>query len=314
MPDDGSSIEADRRNRAGAKSWLARIFAKKDAASSTVEVSRLEDVNAPTPTPSEMRLRVSEFETARVSDVMIPRVEIKAVEMQTTLSDLMKIFSEEAHSRLPVYRDALDDPIGLIHIKDVVAEISSGRVEDPATDQPIQRIKREILFVPASMRLPDLLVKMQTSRIHLALVVDEYGGTDGLVSLEDLVEQIVGDIEDEHDEDDAYFVRRAPGVWEADARAEIEDFEEESQESLSLANFEGEIDTLGGLVFALAGRVPQRGEIVEHPDGVTFEIMEADPRRIKKLRVRCAKARVPASAASSPTQTEVVSKAAAGDA
>ena len=148
------------------------------------------------------------------------------------------------------------------------------------------RLKREILFVPASMRLSDLLVRMQTTRIHLALVVDEYGGTDGLVSLEDLVEQIVGEIEDEHDEDDAFIVARKPGLWDVDARAEIEDLEVETGRSLSLPDFEDDIDTLGGLVFALAGRVPLRGEIVEHPAGVDFEIVDADLRRIKKLRVR----------------------------
>ncbi|MEM8920448.1 MAG: hemolysin family protein, partial [Pseudomonadota bacterium] len=248
--------------------------------------------DAPSPSPSEMRLRVAEFQNARVRDVMIPRVEISAVEIDADFDDLLKIFAEETHSRLPIYRGSLDDPVGFVHIKDVVAELSQhANGEAPQDDKPLRRLLREILFVPASMRLQDLLVKMQSSRIHLALVVDEYGGTDGLVSLEDLVEQIVGDIEDEHDEDEALIQARGGGVWEVDARADIEDFEAEAKLSLALPDYEDEIDTLGGLVFALAGRVPERGEIVTHPHGVDFEVVDADPRRIKRLRARCGAAR-----------------------
>ncbi len=293
MPDDESSTEKSNRVDDGIFSKVTNLFSGSGQRKSVDSLA--EDESSPTPSPSEMRLRVSEFETATVSDVMIPRVEIKAVQVDTTVEDLLKIFTEESHSRLPVYRDALDDPIGLVHIKDLVAELSKEESIDSMADEKLlAKIKREILFVPASMRLPVLLVKMQTSRIHLALVVDEYGGTDGLVTLEDLVEQIVGDIEDEHDEEDAHFVLRGPGVWEANARTEIEDFEAESDLSLALPDYEDEIDTLGGLVFALAGRVPQRGEIVLHPENVAFEVMEADPRRIKKLRVRCGMPHTPA--------------------
>ncbi|MEM1147253.1 MAG: CBS domain-containing protein, partial [Pseudomonadota bacterium] len=154
-----------------------------------------------TPTLTEMQRRIADFERARVEDVMIPRSEMIAVELTTSLDDLIKLYAEEAHSRLPVYRETLDDPVGVVHIRDVMAEIARANGTAPeADDAPLERLRRDILFVPPSMPLPDLLVKMQTSRTHLALVVDEYGGTDGLVSLEDLVEEIVGDIEDEHDE------------------------------------------------------------------------------------------------------------------
>ncbi len=235
--------------------------------------------------PAAMRLRVNEFAAAIVSDVMIPRAEIVAVEVSTPFNDLITLYAEAAHSRLPVYRETLDDPLGFVHIKDVVAEIARGGARE---DAPLERLRRNILFVPASMPLADLLVKMQSTRIHMALVVDEYGGTDGLVSLEDLVEQIVGDIEDEHDEDAQLLVKRGRNVWEVDARMEIDDFAEETGLDLSLPDFEDEIDTLGGVAFALAGRVPARGEVLRHQSGADIEIIEADARRIRRLRLRLA--------------------------
>lgn len=234
--------------------------------------------------PKDMRLRLAEFEAETVADVMVPRADIVAVEVSATLPDLIRIFAEEAHSRLPVYRETLDDPIGFVHIKDLVAEIARGEAGEEA--HPLDRIRRDILYVPASMPLTDLLVKMQASRIHLALVVDEYGGTDGLVSLEDLVEEIVGDIEDEHDEDTAKIVRRGRNVFEVDARMEIDDFAEETGFDLALEDFEDEVDTLGGIAFALAGRVPVRGEVLRHPTGFDIEIMDGDMRRIRRLRLR----------------------------
>lgn len=240
-----------------------------------------------TPSPAELRLRVAEFDQMRVEDVMIPRAEIVAVEEQTTLRDLVRLFADTTHSRLPIYRETLDDPIGLVHIKDLVSVLAD-RSDGATTDelQPLHTLRRDILYVPPSMRLPDLMLKMQSTRMHLALVVDEYGGTDGIVSLEDLVEQIVGEIDDEHDDDVPYITTRSRGIWEVDARAEIDDFEVESGNDLSLTDFEDEIDTLGGVVFAIAGRVPQRGEIIRHPNGVDMEILDADTRRIKRLRLR----------------------------
>lgn len=241
-----------------------------------------------TPSPAEIRLRLAEFEQMRVDDVMIPRAEIVAVEEQTTLADLVRLFADTTHSRLPVYRETLDDPIGVVHIKDLVTVLAD-RSDGEETDElrPLINLRREILYVPPSMRLPDLLLKMQSTRIHLALVVDEYGGTDGIVSLEDLVEQIVGEIEDEHDDETPFVTSRGRGIWEVDARAEIEDFQEEAGFDMSLPEYEDEIDTLGGVVFAIVGRIPQRGEIIRHPNGVDMEILEADTRRIRRIRLRC---------------------------
>jgi CBS domain containing-hemolysin-like protein len=195
------------------------------------------------------------------------------------------MFQDAQHSRLPVYRQTLDHPVGMVHIKDVIGLAAP---EKPGVARPaaIKDIVREVLFVPASMYAADLLVRMQATRIHLALVIDEYGGTDGLVSIEDLVEQIVGDIEDEHDtEESADLVRRNDGGFDASARASLEDVEEAL--GLTLANPEeaSEIDTLAGLVFQLVGRVPQRGEVIRHPAGVEFEVVEADPRRLRRLRI-----------------------------
>ncbi|MEM8616387.1 MAG: transporter associated domain-containing protein, partial [Pseudomonadota bacterium] len=186
----------------------------------------------------------------------------------------------------PVYRETLDDPVGVVHIKDVVEDIARDGPEAAmeADASPLERLRRDILFVPPSMPLPDLLVKMQSTRIHLALVIDEYGGTDGLVSLEDLMEEIVGEIEDEHDEDVAMLVRRGRTAWEVDARLETEDFMTESGYDLGLE--EHEVDTLGGVAFALAGRVPLRGEVLRHPSGYDLEILDGDARRIHRLIVR----------------------------
>jgi CBS domain containing-hemolysin-like protein len=233
--------------------------------------------------PHEMRLRIAEFEQMTVVNVMVPRAEVKAVEVETGLDELVKYFAEVSNSRLPVYRDSLDDPLGFVHIKDLVAELAN---EAQHPKRPLERLRRDVLFVPPSMKLSNLLVKMQSTRIHLALVVDEYGGTDGLVTLEDLVEEIVGDIEDEHDQGVPMFVRRSQRVWEADARTEIGDFASETGLDLSLADMETEIDTLGGVAFALGGKVPVRGEILRHPTGPEIEIMDADARRIRRVRVR----------------------------
>ena len=266
---------------------LSSALSRNGAGDESTEIP--EDLTSNLPS-SDMRLRVSEFEAARVEDVMIPRAEIVAIEASESFGEVVKQFAKATHSRLPVYRESLDDPIGFVHIKDVVAAIADQtEAEDPQAAQPPELVDmiRDILYVPASMKLSDLLVKMQSSRIHLALVVDEYGGTDGLVSLEDLVEEIVGEIEDEHDEDAPGLVQRGRGVWDCDARMEIVDVNEQASLELGLPDYEDDIDTLGGVVFAIAGRVPQRGEIIRHPKGIDFEILDADPRRIKRLRLRC---------------------------
>ena len=234
-------------------------------------------------TPAQLRLRLAEFEEGRVADVMVPRAEIVGVELSTDLPALIQLYAEESHSRLPVYRETLDDPIGLVHIKDVVGEIARG---GEGMDRPLERLRRDILYVPPSMKLADLLVKMQSSRIHMALVVDEYGGTDGLVSLEDLMEEIVGNIEDEHDEEPAMVVRRGRHAWEVDARMEISDFLEKTGMNLDLVDQDVEVDTLGGVAFALAGKVPLRGEVLRHPVGADIEILDGDARRIERLVIR----------------------------
>jgi magnesium and cobalt transporter len=203
---------------------------------------------------------------------------------------LLQIFREAQHSRLPLFRETLDDPTGLIHVKDVLG-LLQGTAEGAYCVSPQARItslRRPILFAPPSMRAVDLLLKMQASHTHLALVIDEYGGTDGLVSIEDIIEEIVGDISDEHD-DIAVDMKREGEAYIADARMDLDDFQNQTGHAFAIEDGE-EIDSLGGLVTSLLGRVPQRGEIVTHPDGTGFLVTDADPRRIRKLRVTLPKA------------------------
>lgn len=213
-------------------------------------------------------------------DVMVPRADIMGVEATTGQDELTELFIKCGHSRLPVYRGNLDDVIGMVHIKDILA---AGRVDKAFQ---LQRLVRRVLFVSPSMRVMDLLLEMRLKRTHMALVVDEYGGIDGLVTIEDLVEQIVGEIEDEHDRNvEPDMVVRPDGVIEADARTSIEEFEQAVGPVLTEEERE-DVDTLGGLVFFVAGRVPSRGELIVHVSGLEFEVVDADPRRIKWLRVR----------------------------
>jgi CBS domain containing-hemolysin-like protein len=215
-----------------------------------------------------------------VHDVMVPRVDIVAVEAEASLGDVMGLMIGEGHSRLPVYRNTLDNVAGMVHIKDVAA----WRGAD--ADFSLTGVLRKILFVSPSMRVMELLLEMRLKRSHMALVVDEFGGIDGLVTIEDLVEEIVGEIEDEHDRTDGpLLVRRPDGTLDADARAPVEELETITGPLLSEEERE-DIDTLGGLVFSEAGRVPVRGELIHHPSGIEFEVLDADPRRIKRLRVR----------------------------
>jgi CBS domain containing-hemolysin-like protein len=244
-----------------------------------------------------MLRRILRFGKLTVEDVMVPRADIIAVEDTVPIDELMRVFRQAEHSRLPVFHETLDDPRGMIHIRDLMSWITAqadaaqangldlGKVDLKRTVASID-IMRELLYVPGSMSVLDLLLKMQTTRLHLALVVDEYGGTDGLVSIEDLVEEVVGDIADEHDVEDEPLIRTDPRLGLiADARMPIAELEQQLGLELISEELEEEIDTLGGLVFSIAGRVPARGELVKHPSGVEFEVLEADPRRIKKLRI-----------------------------
>ncbi|CAA7621351.1 transporter associated domain-containing protein [Magnetospirillum sp. SS-4] len=214
-------------------------------------------------------------------DVKVPRADIIAVEAGTSLDGLIRLFIECGHSRLPVYRRILDDVIGMVHIKDLLEVM--GQPDKPFN---LPRLARRVQFVAPSMRVTDLLLEMRLRRAHLALVVDEYGGIDGLVTIEDLVEQIVGEIEDEHDEDEEPdLVALADGSIEADARTAIAEFEASMGAVLTEEERE-EVETLGGLVFFVAGRVPSRGELITHSAGLEFEVLDADPRRVKRVRVR----------------------------
>jgi CBS domain containing-hemolysin-like protein len=235
------------------------------------------------------------FGEISIADVMVPRADIVAVEEKTSLAELVALFREAQHSRLPIYRETLDDPLGMVHVKDVLALVETGPDGQMRwANVNISKLKRDVLFVPASMPALDLLLRMQSTRIHLALVIDEYGGTDGLVSIEDLVEEIVGEIEDEYDVEEApEIIRQSDGTFIANARMSLEDFRERAGVDVAFEDIGEDVDTLGGVVVAALGRVPGRGEIVSH-GGFEFEILEADPRRVKRLRIR---ARQPAQAA-----------------
>jgi magnesium and cobalt transporter len=233
-----------------------------------------------------MLANLLKFGELRLKDVMVPRAAIIAVDETVSMNDLVQLFREAQHSRLPMYRETLDDPTGLVHVKDVLAllrDAPGGGYRLP--DVPIAGLRRPILFVPPSMRALDLLLKMQTSHTHLALVIDEYGGTDGLVSIEDIIEEIVGDIADEHD-DEPMALKREGDSFVADARMELEDFAEAAGFALPAPDNTEGVDSLGGFVVSHLGRVPQRGEIVEGPAGFIFEVLEADPRRVRRLRIR----------------------------
>jgi magnesium and cobalt transporter len=222
----------------------------------------------------------------RVEDVMLPKAEIVAVPVDITKPALVEVFRESGMTRLPVYENTLDTPLGLVHLKDFA--LSHG-FNGTGERYNLKKMLRPLLYAPPSMPIGVLLQKMQTGRMHMALVIDEYGGVDGLVTIEDLIEQVIGEIEDEHDTEDARpFTLEKPGCYLALARTPLDEFEAEIGRKLVDAEDEEEIDTLGGLVFMLAGRIPARGEVVHHPDGPDFEVVDADPRRIKRLRVRLA--------------------------
>ncbi|MEI8153314.1 MAG: hemolysin family protein, partial [Hyphomicrobiales bacterium] len=249
----------------------------------------------------------------RIEDVMVPRGDIIAVQQDISIGELVKVFEKAGHSRLVAYNDTLDDPTGMVHIRDLIAFMTAKAAVDPekprrrkkasvadldlgAIDLSVNlsaaKIIREMLFVPPSMPALDLLEKMQATRIHLALVVDEYGGTDGLVSMEDIVEQIVGDIADEHDEDELpAVVRQLDGSYVADARASLDDVTSAIGVAFDVGDAAEEVDTLGGYLMTQVGRLPLRGELVPGPTGFEIEVLDSDPRRVKKVRIHRSKNR-----------------------
>lgn len=236
-------------------------------------------INANTSSAVGMR----KLKSMRVEDVAIPRTDIVSAPIDYALADLIKVFSTSGYSRLPIYNETLDNPVGMLHLKDVALKYG---FNGKAKSFSIKSLVRPVLFVPPSMPLDVLLQKMQAERTHMALVVDEYGGVDGLASIEDLIEQLVGEIADEHDTDDdeAWSVTET-GDYICQARASLEEFEKVLGVDLASDTDDEDVDTLGGLVFLMIGRVPVRGEVLTHPAGYDFEVLEADPRKIKKLRV-----------------------------
>ena len=266
--------------------WFRRLFRGRGndtSARDTLDELIEEREEAEVPIDEEERVllaNILELRGRAIDDVMVPRVDIVGVEVGTNLAEVTEVLTSQGHSRLPVYRETLDDAIGMVHIKDVLA----WRGRDDAFS--LEEIVRQVLFVAPSMQVLELLLEMRFTRCHMALVVDEYGGVDGLVTIEDLVEEIVGEIEDEHDQaDEPQFIPRPDGTIEADARLPLEEIGKLAGEPFSEEERE-HIDTLGGLVFSLVGRVPIRGELISHPSGLEFQVTDADPRRIRRLRVR----------------------------
>ncbi|MCZ4090521.1 hemolysin family protein [Sinorhizobium psoraleae] len=269
------------------------------------------------PEERAMLNNILRFREVRVEDVMVPRADIEAVDQSITIGELMVIFEESGRSRMPVYNEGLDDPRGMVHIRDLLAYVTkqarnrrrNGKAQPMAPAERTEKaprqqragfdlsrvdlgktveeagIVRQLLFVPPSMLASDLMQRMQAARIQMALVIDEYGGTDGLVSLEDIVEMVVGDIEDEHDDEEVMFARTTDDIFVADARVELEEIAEAIGPDFDVREQIEDVDTLGGLVFASLGRIPVRGEVVQAIPGFEFQILDADPRRVKRVRI-----------------------------
>lgn len=281
---DGSSNAAqsarDGQNK-GQRGFFGRLMA---ALGSTKTTDKNREAQTGLAAPATDVRGMLNLRRMSLEDVAVPKAEIVAVPEDIKKDDLVQLFRKTGLTRIPVYKETLDTPVGLVHLKDFALKHgfngSGGRFS-------LKKLLRPLLFAPPSMPIGVLLQKMQADRIHMALVIDEYGGVDGLVTLEDLVEQVIGEIEDEHDlEEDQFWIKEGPGCYLALSRTPLEEFEAEIGHRLVDEEEEEEIDTLGGLVFLLSGHVPARGEVVVHPDGPEFEVVDADPRRIKRLRVR----------------------------
>ena len=256
---------------------------KNEAVREAIEELIEEAPESDTPISDDQRVLLANILKLRdktVRDVMVPRVDIVSIAADTPLDQVVRLIQAEAHSRYPVYRESLDDVIGMIHIKDVLVYWGTSKKFN------LRDILRRVVFVAPTLPVLDMLLDMRRQRTHMALVVDEFGGTDGLLTIEDLVEEIVGEIEDEHDvAEPTTLARRADGTLDVNGRTTIELLEQEIGSVLSESE-RREIDTVGGLIFSLLGRIPERGEVVRHPSGVEFEVLDVDPRRIRRLRVR----------------------------
>lgn len=229
-----------------------------------------------------MLLNILKIDGIRSSDIMIPRADIGAVEVNDSFQKVLEVFIKEAHSRVPVYENNLDNIIGMVHIKDLVNYQNQKKIEVDF----LRNLKRDILEIPPSMPVLDLLLKMQMTRLHMGIVIDEYGCTDGLITIEDVIEEITGEIEDEHDEKNfPILIKTSTNTFEASARIEIDELQKVTNIKFLNLNEIDDIDTLGGLIFSITGRVPQRGEIIKHSSGTTFEIKDADPMKIKSVKV-----------------------------
>ena len=290
-PSDGQFQRHQPQNGGGSLSRLRTLLrllrrprgprGSRETMDALIAAAALEGVSPITPQERFLIGNILQVHDRNAADVMVPRGDIIALDAEQPFAEVVKCMVEQGHSRVPVYRETLDDVIGFVHVKDVLAPVADRR---PAK---LERLLRKVLFVAPSMPILDLLVQMRQARTHIAMVVDEFGGIDGLVTIEDLIEEIVGEIEDEHDEPEApTLIERPDGSVIADARLAIADLEEQHGLRLRAEGEEEAVDTLGGLVFTLAGRVPKRGEVIAHPGGLEFEVLDADPRRVKRLRVR----------------------------
>lgn len=297
-----SDPDPPSRQSPGHRRGLSRLF---DFFRRTAEHAADEAPEPLSETGGELVTQARAFQDLRVEDVMIPRADIVALERNTGFADVVARFIDVEHSRMPVYKETLDEPVGVVHVKDVF-KLLARKTRAPKPDDKVlngrHHLMREVLYVPPSMMASRLLATMRAKRIHLALVMDEFGGVDGLVTLEDLLESLVGEISDEHDEegDQAYMpIVSDDDGWIVDGRAPLEELELAIGDGADLApeDLDEEIDTVAGLVNALAGRVPQKRERIGHPDGFEFEVLAADPRRLKRVRVR--------RAASAPEAAEV---------
>ncbi|HEX3970593.1 MAG TPA: hemolysin family protein [Stellaceae bacterium] len=286
MAETDHTEEPDEGPLSGLRQWLRQLRGEPEQAQSLrdalVEMLGESDDEQPIdPHERTLIVNILKLHSLVASDIMVPRVDITALDIETPFAEAAKQMIEVGHSRVPVYRETLDDIVGMIHIKDLLPFAVDGR------QAVLSEIARKPLFVAPTMPLLDLLLQMRLSRTHLALVVDEFGGTDGLVTIEDVIEEIVGEIEDEHDDADRpKLVARSDGTFLAPGRTPIEALEPYVDDAVVPDGFEEGVTTLGGLAVALAGHVPVRGEIVKHPRGFEFEVLDADPRRVKRLRVR----------------------------